>query len=672
MDFSYYNKDNELIKFNLQVGTKWDDLNIKNDSLNSIFSKVDDGDGEITDQKELNLLEKLLNKADGIVTSIKNNVLDNDELEEIVKQIDEGKITLSKKSYKVDNNERQFKEMVTHGREHFSRQENEDIESGKSDIETVRQKYIEKIKADLKKYNHYDERFPEDRYEIEVKYNGRYYESFVYDKVSKTLSQSINIIREDGIDLELKDNFDGDILDNQESYAEIKNKGTSGTFTIIGSDGKSHEIKFDLQDMHGSDILDCRNSLKQISEYLATIPKDDIDRLIENNVKEITFSHDLYWFNEESINKNKRADGSVVVINKGWEEYGEANTAEIVFEGFKPSKREYKDLSFTRDDGYKFDIKDNGENVSTVTITSPDGKSFQLDVEGEDYDTYHQWQLPRLKNMLNNLPTQVLEDLSNEITKIKLLPKRPENGLYIPGTNAITYTAGYEYDRPDMSFVHELGHAIDNIDGTMWSKNPNFTNKFYRLKELVNKLGINNANHALVMAEEFFASTYAYLELPNDNGYANHIKGLDLKILKFKDSENPDERECYELFQSLKDDVKIRVEETRKESKSKRANNTIPNIVRTELKDIINDIEEIMNESFANFAGESLELDLISTLSADDEAFEKGMKYYEKFAKNELTIGVFDEHIDLEEEIQQLFGELVNKLNDIRTRIKAN
>ena len=427
-----------------------------------------------------------------------------------------------------------------------------------------------------------------------------------------------------------------------------------------------------MSDLLGSDILDRRNSIRQISEYLTTLPKNDIDKLIENNVKEISFGHDSFWFRDEFIKENQREDGSLVSIDIYGEEIGEKNSAEIIFPGFEPQKRKYKDISFKREDGYNFDIKDNGDNSSIVTITFPSGKSFRINIEGQEYSIYHQWQLPRLKNILSRLPVQVLEDLSNEITNIKLLPKQRANGTYVTGTNAIAYTADYDYDRPDMSFVHELGHAIDNIDGTMWSKNPEFTNKFNRLKELANKLGINEYNHALDLPEEFFASAYAYLELPEDMSSANHIKQLDLKILKFKDSENPDEQECYKLFQSLKDDVKNRVELTRKEPKSRRADNTISNIVRTELEDIVSKIKEIIKNEGC-FVGNSLELDLISTLSADDEAFEKGMKYYEKFAKNEFTTGgIFNKHIDLDEEIQQLFGELVNKLQELRTRLKAD
>ena len=96
MDFSYYDNDKKLTKLNLKVGAKLDSLSINNSQLNSIFSKIDDGDGRITNREELTKLEKLLHIADGIINQKhKDKILENDELSEVIKQIDEGKINLA-------------------------------------------------------------------------------------------------------------------------------------------------------------------------------------------------------------------------------------------------------------------------------------------------------------------------------------------------------------------------------------------------------------------------------------------------------------------------------------------------------------------------------------------------------------------------------------------------
>ena len=671
MDFSYYNKDNELIKFDLQIGTKWDDLNIKNDGLNSIFSKVDNGDREVTDQNELNLLEKLLKKADGILNATsKNNILENEELEEIEKQIEEGKITLPKRN-NTDNTERSSIETVTHS-EGFTKEEAQAIRNNEADIETIRQKYIAKIKADLKKYHHYDERFPEDRYEIDVKYNGRYYESFVYDKVSKTLSQGINFIREDGIEFSLKDHYNGDIADDENGdYSNVRQAANFGTFTLVDENGKSYELHYHMEELYGKDVLDCRRVAKIIGEYIADLPKETINKLIKNGIKDINFKSNYDDYDgegvEEYIKNHIDKNGDVIDIPE--EKYDD--TATIISPKFAVPKREYKDLSFVRDDGFKIDIEDSSDSTSIIKITTPQGKQVTLDISSvTDENEYHQFQLPKLRNMLRDLPAQVLLDLSDEITGVKFIDKWAHmDAGYIKGTNQIAFTYNIGAMAQTMSFVHELGHAIDNQNGTMLSQSPEFTQKFDRLKELANKLDINNRNHALDLAEEFFASMYAYLELPDDESVANHIKKLEEKILKFKDSENPEEKECYELFQSLKEDVKIMVEQARKQPSTQRADNTIPDLVKSECKELITEFNNYHHFLKSYFDAQYVELDMISILSADDESFNKKMEYYRKIQTNELEDWLGN-HPDLPEDIQNLFGEMADKLQELRTRIK--
>ncbi len=665
MDFSYYNKDNELIKFNLQVGTKWDDLNIKNDSLNTIFSKVDDGDREINDQKELNLLEKLLKKADGILNSTSNNILENEELEEIEKQIEEGKITLPK--HNNNSTDRVSKETVTHS-ETFTKEEVQAIQNNETDIETVRQKYIEKIKARLKKYHHYDERFPENRYEVDVKYNGRYYESFVYDKVTKTLSQGINFIREDGIEFSLQDYYQGDITDDENGdYSNVRQAADFGTFTLVDKNGKSHEFDYHLEELYGRDVLDCRRVMKSVGEFFANLPEETINKLIEDGVEDISFTSDYddpFLVDKDYYRNKMDSDGNVVDIT--------GTCATIISPKFSIPKREYKDLSFVRDDGFKIDIEDNSDSTSIIKITTSQGKQVTLDISGIEENEYHQFQLPKLRNMLQDLPTQVLVDLSNEITGVKFTDKWAEgDGGYVIGTNQITFKYGQDEQANTITLVHELGHAIDNQNGTMLSKSPEFTNKFDRLKELADKLGINNRNHALDLSEEFFASMYAYLELPNDKCSANHIKKLEAKMLNFKSSENPDEKECYEIFQSLKEDVKNMVGQTRKQTSLQRADNTIPDLVKSECSELITEFNKYHSFLQKYFEAQYAELDMISILSADDESFNKKIEYYKSIQTNEYK-NWLGNHPDLPEDIQNLFGEMITKLQELRTRIKAD
>ena len=69
MDYSYNNYNNEEVRLNLKVGYNWDNLNIQNKYLNTIFSKIDDGDRKIS-ADELSLLERLLEKSNNLVRKI--------------------------------------------------------------------------------------------------------------------------------------------------------------------------------------------------------------------------------------------------------------------------------------------------------------------------------------------------------------------------------------------------------------------------------------------------------------------------------------------------------------------------------------------------------------------------------------------------------------------------
>ena len=106
MDYSYNNYNNEEVRLNLKVGDNWDNLNIQNKYLNTIFYKIDDGDRKISED-ELSLLERLLEKSNNLVRRISifgsnkkkeiSKLLKDENLKSVVEQIENGKIELPKK-----------------------------------------------------------------------------------------------------------------------------------------------------------------------------------------------------------------------------------------------------------------------------------------------------------------------------------------------------------------------------------------------------------------------------------------------------------------------------------------------------------------------------------------------------------------------------------------------
>ena len=340
--------------------------------------------------------------------------------------------------------------------------------------------------------------------------------------------------------------------------------------------------------------------------------------------------------------------------------------------------KEFKDLSFERKDGFKFDIKDTSETSSVITVTTPEGKSFSINCKGDfDRDFYHNKQLPELKNLLDKLPPKVLEDLSNEILDINLMKFGPMgllDGFYAWNTNVMTILNPKQIT----TIIHEIGHALDNNKGILVSKSPEYVRKFNRLQELAQKLNINDENHALEMPEEFFASVYANQELKGGKtDYDNinpetlrfnpdHIEVLNYRVRNFKNSDKPDEREFYEIFESLKADTISGIESIRKLPKSERCDTTANDLVKTELKDIL----ENMNKNYYQVIdalqlskGESIELELLTTLTADEDTYNSMMELYQEISEAKIAVT---------EDVQKLFAELVPKLQEVREKLKSN
>lgn len=252
MEFEYKNKYNGISKVNIKAGDKWEYLGITNKYLNSIFKKIDDGKKDENgyrevSQEELTILEKLL--TDAAKTLGRTRFFDKD-LQEIERQIDNGEIEglpRQNSDNNIDNGEPQYKERVTH-HQNLTRQDLEDIKTGKTDIETIRQKLIDKIKSDLKQYHNYDERFPENKYEVEVVFNGEYYESFVYDKEFVSFKKSDPQKLKFAVEEFEGGNFDViNTIENPVEFLENYRKKTGGKtmFSVLISSYKDGKLSSD-------------------------------------------------------------------------------------------------------------------------------------------------------------------------------------------------------------------------------------------------------------------------------------------------------------------------------------------------------------------------------------------------------------------------------------------
>ena len=96
--------------------------------------------------------------------------------------------------------------------------------------EQVHEKKILKIKNHIRQIQAgNDPKFPINQYDIEVFFDGRYYQAYIYDVSTRPevgkLSQSVNITRPDGIKIGIQDRYDGDIEDDDNAeWIDIREK----------------------------------------------------------------------------------------------------------------------------------------------------------------------------------------------------------------------------------------------------------------------------------------------------------------------------------------------------------------------------------------------------------------------------------------------------------------
>ena len=128
---------------------------------------------------------------------------------------------------------------------------------------------------------------------------------------------------------------------------------------------------------------------------------------------------------------------------------------------------------------------------------------------------------------------------------------------------------------------------------------------------------------------------------------------------------------CFDEFLFIENDSDKPEEEAN--TLSKNDDNSVTNIVKTELKDTLKELEKwyynvagIMNCNDGN-----IEANIIHTLLQDDKHFNETLEVYEKISKDEYINNWTNKKISFNKEIQDLFRELIPKLKEIRARIKA-
>ena len=174
MDYFYY-ENNESIKLNLTAGSKWSEQQTGNAYLNTIFSRVDNGD-DIVQEKELTVLNKLLLLISKLTPNSEFlGILDNNAMKKVIEQLDNQEI-------RIEGNNIIEEKLLG---DNIAQSGTIDIEYTASDYQKMRtdpsyaaelqNKQISEIKDELKN------RYPDKKYHIEVTYDGKYYKYYIYD-----------------------------------------------------------------------------------------------------------------------------------------------------------------------------------------------------------------------------------------------------------------------------------------------------------------------------------------------------------------------------------------------------------------------------------------------------------------------------------------------------------
>ena len=237
-EFSYYDRNNKLNKLDLSIGTNWKTVNIDNEILNTIFSKIDNGDGTIQ-ESELTLLYRLLDIADKSIANTKNDrIVDNKELDKL-------KSRLFANINKIDIEKEKLKSIQHINMEDYS---------------------IDKIKK----------RFPADKYNTQI-----------YGKTAIIRNiQNNKIICSYAYDTKTKQLFIAEYNQNGK-FPALRTYDKSGNLTSYKGFGKDNDVHYCIAEELFEALKERNQQVRaqKLEKSLRNITKDNVQIVLENYKK---------------------------------------------------------------------------------------------------------------------------------------------------------------------------------------------------------------------------------------------------------------------------------------------------------------------------------------------------------------------------------------------------
>lgn len=417
MSFSYYDNNNIQKSLDLKIGQRWDLQKIENNLLNTIFSKIDDGD-QIVSETEFNMVQFILKKADSFFKK-SNNILEADELNKLKQGFD----------------------------------------SGEFNIENVFKNTTKNLNLDDFSIENLRKRYPEGEFDIET------YEEDNGEKVIEVLKyrEGEGGFLETMLEVTIKDGKIARIKDYKPEKLYINNTYENGELTKYrDAKGKDQDIEINniaetLTELFNNDFK--MGKLKKVFDELSN---ENITKVLKK-YKELTgVDLETAILQSNEISKNKKEKLLSQLETKLYDAY-DCNP------NYKNDNSQIKNEYYT---GAKYNIEQNGDLF--IIKNEETGKTTELNLSKTVIISHlNTEEKIRFIKLLQTLPGEVLEDLAAENTAIDFENLTNAAGVYYSNHNEIELE---EVDKD--TFCHELGHAIDNMQGFQSKMNGDFKKAF--------------------------------------------------------------------------------------------------------------------------------------------------------------------------------------------------
>jgi len=465
MNFNYYDNNKKVSSIKFQIGAKFSQLGIKNNLINSIFSKIDDGDGVIS-EKEYSIMQYLFKVADTSNKNTANNkIVDNNELQKVINKLVNNIINIR------------------------------DLKKGK----------IDKINPDDYSLASIKKRYPSNKYDVTETQNG----IIVYDKRAK---DNVLLVRTSQNDIS--------VTTQPYSKSEISRlydlrSGTLQEYTVDGE--KHNRIADDIyKQITAKGRFGLPTTGNNLEKYIMQINSNNVLKVMWAYKKCYGEDLDAALLGEQKVTSNPALKNRLM-----------NHLSKLLEKAYGVNLKYQKPNTQVSNKFYKGDPYSVIANSNRIVIKNKKtGKQRVLDLNKLTKNLSLEAQI-QLKSRLKDYPAEVLMDMAIELDSLKTANTFDKMlmdhtaAYYNPISDNITLGVGDQID-VESALIHEIGHAVDfngkYVNTAITSSDDNFTKIFeqelraYKAAGHRQSKGAGDAGcYATSNKKEMFAECYCLL-----------------------------------------------------------------------------------------------------------------------------------------------------------------